>query len=630
MFDSVKVKDFLRSALCEFQINAGTDQKTHIEQWQQDEFVQCVSSDIRTDGSVGKSILFTRQSEYSDEVRLEEFGLYLPACGYWLDNEKSLASYALKPSRSIDMADGDILELQHRRHFIRTLSNSHYMEGWLQKKGDKSIVWKRRFFILQQNTLHWHKSHKDGITLGHIDLSKPFELTPPQNNDIRFSLVCKSKTYRLQAESRRDCDHWIRVLTQIYDETNDIAVPRFALTSLASDINNKSLLLDAAEDTWSSSTEDTFSDDDVADIPLSTTYRPSLSGAFSHMRLSDIVRRNDFPKVGSIVAVPSTISTANVSSHVDIQGDKIGYLYKKGNVNKSLQHRLFVLRDKILYYYRVASKKQETSLANSNYEYAGMINLEGCRIFGDQKQGKKAWIFRIVTPSRVYVISTDDADEWHDWRDAFEYISGIVVDTSGPPTVPGSSYEEIGLMKSGNRNSLNLTNLCADSSDESPRPAAAPYKPHHEKLQLDFAKLGEPEFEGVLWKRGNDRIRKWRKRYFVLAGRTLFYMESQTSEPIGSIPLSICQLQKPDPSSPPKSPVLAPTSSTHFTPSDRRSNDPQSLTFDLTMRNDNLAQPVLRVWHLKADSYDTYSAWIKSIAVQTETNKELLQSLLQS
>jgi hypothetical protein len=571
---------------------------------------------------------------------LDMYGLYSPSRGFWLENDRYLSDYDIPlismtsrlRASSLWSSGTEVIELQHRHHFVRTLSFAHYAEGWLEKKGDKSIMWKERFFVLRGRTLYYYKAREDHSPIGSIDLNQGFQLKSPLDqqfpshhlsvspiHSLSFHLETSQKTYRLRAPDVRETSHWLRILKSIRNELRQESGLGPAPSPAPSDPPED--IVPAPNDNWdTSSSSSSDADSDCSDVDryimphvsLSTTYRPmDVLGTFGHLRLSDAVRR----PVSSHSKRPTSLIAPPPQTNVDIQGDKIGFLYKKGNVNKAMKLRLFVLRDKILYYYRQTTNTKITStnrITNSNFQYAGMMNLEGCRIFGDRKRGKKAHLFRIVTPSRVYVVSTNDVNEWNDWHDAFEFICGIVVEDQSrtPPSSVESNpvYQEI-----------------ASSDDEIDERSATASKPHKQKLCLNFSDLGMPEFQGTLWKRGNDRLGKWRRRWFVLVGRTLFYCKNRAHlEPIGSIPLSICSLKKPAEGT--STPACH---STCYTSTDQKAPMVQHpLNFDLVLLNDTLTQPTLRVYHLHAETFSEYTEWIRHIAIHTKTDKATIQQLI--
>jgi hypothetical protein len=170
-----------------------------------------------------------------------------------------------------------------------------------------------------------------------------------------------------------------------------------------------------------------------------------------------------------------------------------------------------------------------------------------------------------VTPSRIFSLYCVNKEDWEDWKDAFEFISGITVEQKS--------------IDSG-ENSDN------DSQVE---------KPLKPKLTLDFAKYGQPDICGYLMKQGNDRIGKWRKRWFFLLGRTLFYCISPESEPIGSVPLSISTIT-------------------------RIYDSPEEHALELTVCNQDISEPILRIFKLRAYDSESLQEWVRHLMIYTSTN----------
>lgn len=326
---------------------------------------------------------------------------------------------------------------------------------------------------------------------------------------------------------------------------------------------------------------------------------------------------------------------------------QIGYLYKKGSFNTSLRYRLFVLRDKVLYYYKPTSTSSSATttttaktLTNTNYTFAGYINIEGGRVYGEHKiapnRKHPAHVFRIVTPGRVYVLSTGEEDEWQDWREAFEFISGVVVEDGSVFTAADwQELERGGGGDGGTESPVDGRTAAADSSDEGRTHGCIGgniVKPHKIKLRLDFQKLGSPELEGILLKQGNDRMRKWRRRWFTLVGRSLFYGYVENRyEPIGTIPLSMCTLERGgEDTTSATSSTSALLSASHSSMNSAINAVPTSYAFDLVVRNEDLEQPVLRTYHLKVDDTDsfTYARWVRKLAVHTGASDARVRELL--
>eukprot|EP00735_Rhodelphis_limneticus_P001782 TRINITY_DN12469_c0_g1::TRINITY_DN12469_c0_g1_i1::g.15148::m.15148 TRINITY_DN12469_c0_g1::TRINITY_DN12469_c0_g1_i1::g.15148 ORF type:complete len:484 (-),score=93.58,sp/Q8N4B1/SESQ1_HUMAN/35.35/4e-12,PH/PF00169.24/1.2e-16,PH_11/PF15413.1/7.8e-08,PH_8/PF15409.1/0.0023,UPF0449/PF15136.1/0.22,UPF0449/PF15136.1/1e+04,YqjK/PF13997.1/5.7e+02,YqjK/PF13997.1/0.76,Birna_RdRp/PF04197.7/1.6 TRINITY_DN12469_c0_g1_i1:683-2089(-) len=94
--------------------------------------------------------------------------------------------------------------------------------------------------------------------------------------------------------------------------------------------------------------------------------------------------------------------------------EKEGYMKKLGENNKSWKKRWFVLRDRLLYYYR--------DQADINGKYRGVIDLEGCIISKIETPGEKRLLFAIAPPplsnrQRTFYLCCDNQDDLENWVD---------------------------------------------------------------------------------------------------------------------------------------------------------------------------------------------------------------------
>jgi hypothetical protein len=128
-------------------------------------------------------------------------------------------------------------------------------------------------------------------------------------------------------------------------------------------------------------------------------------------------------------------------------------------------------------------------------------------------------------------------------------------------------------------------------------------------------RLGNPDMEGLLWKQGNDRLGKWRERYFMLLGRSLFYgPPSRRTQPFGSIPLSICRLRR--------KPAAEQHQTTDEASSSSSSSASSALMFEIVMTNEDLCDPVLRVYRLRAPNQESYDAWLQILQIHVNAIEE--------
>jgi hypothetical protein len=330
----------------------------------------------------------------------------LPSRGHWLENDLTLIDYDIAPrldaSDETPEAIGEVIEVQHRRHFVRTMSFAHYAEGWLYKKGDRSVLWKERFFVLRDKVLYYYKARGEIVPTGYVDLAKSsFEFRSSGEGSASdygcyFDLITSVKTYRFKSSSAHETRQWARIFETIQQELllNASLKKRFSPCpdAFLSTSGGKKQLFSSSSSSSSGASE-LSSDSDVRRTRNFSVDSAELD-TFSHLRLNDAI--------GKIKSSPQLdqrpLRNAKHQQHIDVPGDKIGFLQKRGHVNKAFKDRLFALRDKILYYFKYCGKPtaQNDLLANSKYAFAGLINLECCLMHGD----RQSLMFRILVPGR--------------------------------------------------------------------------------------------------------------------------------------------------------------------------------------------------------------------------------------
>ena len=87
------------------------------------------------------------------------------------------------------------------------------------------------------------------------------------------------------------------------------------------------------------------------------------------------------------------------------QVDKEGYLMKKGEGHKSYCKRWFVLKGNLLFYFEKKSDR----------EPIGVIILEGSTIELAESEMDEHFCFKIVFPSRSYLLSAESHDVMEQW-----------------------------------------------------------------------------------------------------------------------------------------------------------------------------------------------------------------------
>jgi len=87
------------------------------------------------------------------------------------------------------------------------------------------------------------------------------------------------------------------------------------------------------------------------------------------------------------------------------QVDRLGYLMKKGDGNKSFAKRWFVLKGNLLFYFEKRNDR----------EPIGVIILEGSTIELAESELEEHFCFKIVFPSRSYILSSDSQQDMEQW-----------------------------------------------------------------------------------------------------------------------------------------------------------------------------------------------------------------------
>jgi hypothetical protein len=152
--DRYRVRDLLRAALRSCSVQPPEINPAVQTMSDSTAFLESTMTRQRAPSSSARAgVLLTPASNDVESMLMRDYGLYLPSRGHWLENDLSLSDYDIAPRLDGDDGSaesrGEVIELQNRQHFVRTISFAHYAEGWLCKKGDRSVVWKERFFVLR-------------------------------------------------------------------------------------------------------------------------------------------------------------------------------------------------------------------------------------------------------------------------------------------------------------------------------------------------------------------------------------------------------------------------------------------------------------------------------------------------
>jgi len=119
------------------------------------------------------------------------------------------------------------------------------------------------------------------------------------------------------------------------------------------------------------------------------------------------------------------LATYSVSSATPV--DRAGWLWKRGEMNRSFQRRWFVLRGNLLFYFE---KKSERS------DPAGVIVLEGCTVELAEEEQEKPYAFKIAfhgEGKRTYIAATESQEDLEEWMKivacaSFDYMKLMVVE----------------------------------------------------------------------------------------------------------------------------------------------------------------------------------------------------------
>ncbi|XP_041478739.1 unconventional myosin-X-like isoform X4 [Lytechinus variegatus] len=94
--------------------------------------------------------------------------------------------------------------------------------GWLQKKGGGTGTlsrrnWKKRFFVLKDTILSYYESDSDGAKLlGKIDIRTAVQIIDSSvGRENSLELITDQRTYHVVADTADECSEWYSVLTRV-------------------------------------------------------------------------------------------------------------------------------------------------------------------------------------------------------------------------------------------------------------------------------------------------------------------------------------------------------------------------------------------------------------------------------
>ena len=86
------------------------------------------------------------------------------------------------------------------------------LSGWLTKRSGPFNVTRRRFFIITEGTLSWHKNERDLATaLGAITL-RDCTIADPDDGSCVVAIKAPEKNYELEADDPAACGEWVSAL----------------------------------------------------------------------------------------------------------------------------------------------------------------------------------------------------------------------------------------------------------------------------------------------------------------------------------------------------------------------------------------------------------------------------------
>ncbi|KAL9940189.1 hypothetical protein V8E36_000894 [Tilletia maclaganii] len=102
------------------------------------------------------------------------------------------------------------------------LSEHIVRSGYLNKRGEKRKNWKKRWFVLRSTKLAYYKNEKEYQLLRFIDMSEVLTVAAVElkGKDYTFGIVTPSRTYYVNAGSRKEMQDWIDDLNAVKERTS--------------------------------------------------------------------------------------------------------------------------------------------------------------------------------------------------------------------------------------------------------------------------------------------------------------------------------------------------------------------------------------------------------------------------
>eukprot|EP01104_Vermistella_antarctica_P011392 TRINITY_DN3174_c0_g1_i2.p1 TRINITY_DN3174_c0_g1~~TRINITY_DN3174_c0_g1_i2.p1 ORF type:complete len:1492 (-),score=397.22 TRINITY_DN3174_c0_g1_i2:2283-6758(-) len=419
----------------------------------------------------------------------------------------------------------------------------------------------RAFFVLHADSFARHESDVSGsLPVASLPVREMYTrmLDATDGKDVQFCFEVKpsrsgSGVWWLQGSSHEDMQAWVSSIKHAkLDYWKRRGAGDASLTSLGVISTSSSALPSQTRPLLSS-----------PNLSLSTSALPEAlpSSTSSLLPRSSSTASSFLSAASSSSSSPALV--VSLDGDVDVTADKVaqapllsppsgssslrGYLLKRGEHVKSWKRRFFVMQAHYMLYFR----------SDTDSMPLGEIHLENSRFrLCEPGDYGSALHFEVVSPTRIWVLQANSADEREQWYHAMKQAK--------------AAY-----WKANQKSPLGVPSLQRTTS-------SSPVSHHFSKSQS-----AAPEREGYLMKQGGNR-KNWKKRWFMLkAGRLFYFKSAQESEPLGIISLV-------------EATVVAPQSKGHNVSQERHPTE-----FKIVTRT--------RVYFLRADDKIDMFDWIRAV-----------------
>ncbi|RLN90072.1 hypothetical protein BBJ28_00010232 [Nothophytophthora sp. Chile5] len=309
--------------------------------------------------------------------------------------DRALAKATGKP-----LALGQAVENQEQETRDASDSTAKTCEGWLEKLGQRSNAWKKRYFVLSNGMLEYRKGPMEQLSAEIFVTDVKYSSDHPDALEIEFGAdhsLEDSDTICVRAESIRDLDQWMCALCDA------VGKPRLQPGEMTSQPSSPS-------------------SDGSAHERLSKPQSPPFPRNASlpqDRRTSSTVSNHENQQPAS----PANADRSSAKQEVVGTGGrhiKRGWLYKQGYRQSSWKLRYFVLDGNVLRHYKHvngASNGQGvvTSVAH-NTEPAGSLGIQlddgsVLNVYGETKADTEAWYAAMCDASWNLAENLTDSEE---------------------------------------------------------------------------------------------------------------------------------------------------------------------------------------------------------------------------